>query len=322
MGSLTANPYDSYGPLNQYSPYDSGGRIFALDPSEPERSIHRDPDLPPAPPLGLIGLLLGLGYWATRQSSAPTAQPPFGAPIAPSTDRNNQIPLENQRRVSDQTDEINGGPGRPTQDDSATRNRASQLAGLSDGSLTFGQQTPFPPTASVYNSGLPAVLRGVNMGQTDAGAPSQAPMNKGAVGWQSFASPPSLFDDLEIPYFLRRNKQVEGDSGVRLEKQGLEPGGPSLGGGGGQGRGGGNGNGNGNERKDDGRNECLERWLDEYYEYCDQFRPWGTRYRDACRSRAENRLRLCYSNNHTPDPQEPPRYNFNDIPRNPRPRRR
>lgn len=75
--------------------------------------------------------------------------------------------LENQRRVSDLTDGINGGPGRPTQQIPATAyDRAVQLAGLPDGGITLGQRTPFPPPglSTDLSSSLPAVLRGIDLG--------------------------------------------------------------------------------------------------------------------------------------------------------------
>jgi hypothetical protein len=74
--------------------------------------------------------------------------------------------------------------------------------------LTFGQRIPFPPIAASGQIGdLPAMLRGANIGKNVDAAPWQAPTNKGVVGWQNFALPRALFDDLEIPAFLRRARE-------------------------------------------------------------------------------------------------------------------
>jgi hypothetical protein len=65
------------------------------------------------------------------------------------------------------------------------------------------------------------------------------------------------------------------------------------------------------------KNPCLDRWEAEYNR-CDKFRmPSTNRYRDACRARATDRLKLCYRNGLTPDPDEPSEYDWNDIPRDP-----
>jgi hypothetical protein len=60
--------------------------------------------------------------------------------------------------------------------------------------------------------------------------------------------------------------------------------------------------------------ECYNRWESEYNR-CDQFRPFGSQYRDACRARANDRLRLCRRNGDMPHPDEPPEYDWQDIPR-------
>jgi hypothetical protein len=65
------------------------------------------------------------------------------------------------------------------------------------------------------------------------------------------------------------------------------------------------------------KNPCLDRWEGEYNR-CDMFRlPSSNRYRDACRARANDRLKRCYRNGGTPDPDEPEEYGWNDIPRDP-----
>src|SRR5262245_46415131 len=60
--------------------------------------------------------------------------------------------------------------------------------------------------------------------------------------------------------------------------------------------------------------ECYDRWESEYAR-CEKFRPFGSQYRDACRARANDRLRLCRRNGDTPHPDEPPEYDWQDIPR-------
>lgn len=71
--------------------------------------------------------------------------------------------------------------------------------------------------------------------------------------------------------------------------------------------------GQGGEDKD----RCLDRWEGEYNR-CDVFRrPTTNRWRDACRERANARLRLCRRNGGSPDPDEPPEYWWNDIPNDP-----
>jgi hypothetical protein len=73
--------------------------------------------------------------------------------------------------------------------------------------------------------------------------------------------------------------------------------------------------------KGEDENECLKRWYDEYSR-CDMFkRPDTNRYRDACRARANDRLRLCYRNGYNPDPEEPDEYGWMDIPKDPATRR-
>jgi hypothetical protein len=79
-------------------------------------------------------------------------------------------------------------------------------------------------------------------------------------------------------------------------------------------RGGGGGRGRSGRDTGEDRDECNERWEEEYAR-CDIFRPFGARWRDACRVRATDRMRLCYRNGGTPDPNEPPEYDWKDIPR-------
>lgn len=50
---------------------------------------------------------------------------------------------------------------------------------------------------------------------------------------------------------------------------------------------------------DGDKDECYDRW-DREYGRCDMFLPFGPRYRDACRARANSRLILCYSNGGKP----------------------
>jgi hypothetical protein len=70
-------------------------------------------------------------------------------------------------------------------------------------------------------------------------------------------------------------------------------------------------------KRENEKNPCLDRWETEYNR-CDKFRlPSTNRYRDACRARATDRLKLCYRNGLTPDPDEPSEYDWNDIPRDP-----
>jgi hypothetical protein len=68
------------------------------------------------------------------------------------------------------------------------------------------------------------------------------------------------------------------------------------------------------ESRSGGGDECYDRWEGEYAR-CDQFRPFGSQYRDACRARANDRLRLCRRNGDKPHPDEPPEYDWQDIPR-------
>lgn len=83
-----------------------------------------------------------------------------------------------------------------------------------------------------------------------------------------------------------------------------------------QGGGGGGGGGKGADDNEDG-GECHKRWYDEYYGHCEQYRPFGIRYRDACRDQAAHRLRLCERNGGVPDPDEPQPYDWSSIPRDP-----
>ena len=64
----------------------------------------------------------------------------------------------------------------------------------------------------------------------------------------------------------------------------------------------------------DAENECLERWEREHAR-CTMFRPYGYRYQQACEQRANDRHKLCYRNGGKPDPNEPPEYGWQDIPR-------
>jgi hypothetical protein len=60
--------------------------------------------------------------------------------------------------------------------------------------------------------------------------------------------------------------------------------------------------------------KCLDRW-DEEYNKCVMFRkPNDDRYKRACEARANSRLRLCYDNKGTPDPNEPDEYWWHDKP--------
>jgi len=62
------------------------------------------------------------------------------------------------------------------------------------------------------------------------------------------------------------------------------------------------------------REECYERWNEEHAR-CEKFRPYGYRHQQACEARANDRLGLCRSNGGTPNPNEPPEYGWQDIPR-------
>jgi RHS repeat-associated protein len=62
------------------------------------------------------------------------------------------------------------------------------------------------------------------------------------------------------------------------------------------------------------RDECPDRWNEEHSR-CLKFRPWGYRYQVACEARANDRLRLWQRNGGRPDPNEPPEYDWRDIPR-------
>jgi hypothetical protein len=65
----------------------------------------------------------------------------------------------------------------------------------------------------------------------------------------------------------------------------------------------------------DKENLCLDRWEGEYNS-CDKFwRPYTTRFLDACRARAKDRLSLCYGNGGIPHPEEPAEYFWKNIPR-------
>jgi RHS repeat-associated protein len=69
-----------------------------------------------------------------------------------------------------------------------------------------------------------------------------------------------------------------------------------------------------------GGDRCLDRWEREHGR-CSMFRPYGFRYQLACEARANDRLRLCIRNGGKPAPNEPPEYDWQDIPRD-APRRR
>ena len=71
------------------------------------------------------------------------------------------------------------------------------------------------------------------------------------------------------------------------------------------------GNGGGNND-----NYCHERW-DREYAACKKFHPFGYRYQLACQDRANDRFTLCQKKGDKPDPNEPPEYGWNDIPRDP-----
>jgi RHS repeat-associated protein len=73
-------------------------------------------------------------------------------------------------------------------------------------------------------------------------------------------------------------------------------------------------NGSGGNDKDCPRERCLDRWETEYAR-CEMFRPYGYRYQLACQTRANDRLSLCYRNGGKPNPNEPPEYDWKDIPR-------
>jgi hypothetical protein len=60
--------------------------------------------------------------------------------------------------------------------------------------------------------------------------------------------------------------------------------------------------------------ECYDRWGEETAR-CSIFRPFGSRYEAACKERANDRLSLCIRNGGRPDPNEPPEYSWQDIPR-------
>jgi hypothetical protein len=60
--------------------------------------------------------------------------------------------------------------------------------------------------------------------------------------------------------------------------------------------------------------ECYDRWGEETAR-CSIFRPFGSRYEAACKERANDRLSLCIRNGGKPDPNEPPEYGWQDIPR-------
>jgi hypothetical protein len=250
MGSLTAG---SYGYCNPYEFLGDRAKIFTLDPLEPERTIPQEPN--PPPPVGLLGLLaLGLGSWAMRRSLAPDAPANSGATTPSAAEGSDKGNLGNQRRVSNLTDEINGGVGQAPQSGPETLNRAAQLAGLPYGGFTLGQRTPFPPAgAGTDTANLPAVLRGANMNHSDAAVTGQARTNKGAVGWQNFDLLRPPFDFPEIPDFLRRAPVNKDNSIARPEKYPL---GDTGSGGGGVG-GGDNGGGGGSGGNDDDCNEEI-----------------------------------------------------------------
>jgi hypothetical protein len=135
---------------------------------------------------------------------------PFAAraisPVTPATDGSSNANLANQRRVSVVSDEINGGPGRTAQRLPSTVNRVAQLAGLPDGGITLGQQTPFPPptTANTDFTSLPRVL---DLGNQRQAADATDESNGGAVP----ATP-------QLPATVNRATQLAGlpDGGLTL----------------------------------------------------------------------------------------------------------
>jgi hypothetical protein len=72
--------------------------------------------------------------------------------------------------------------------------------------------------------------------------------------------------------------------------------------------------GSGSRRGSGSGDECYDRWGEETAR-CSTFRPFGPRYEAACRERANDRLSLCIRNGGRPDPNEPPEYSWQDIPR-------
>lgn len=94
---------------------------------------------------------------------------------------------------------------------------------------------------------------------------------------------------------------------------------PGYGGrGGGPGKGGGGRKGGGerdDDDDDDGAHPCTQRWMDEISDWCPQFWKAGERWVSACEDRAAHRSRLCYRNGGSPDPEEPDRYDWSQIPR-------
>ena len=70
-------------------------------------------------------------------------------------------------------------------------------------------------------------------------------------------------------------------------------------------------------RERGGKKFCRDRWEEEYNR-CDKFvLPKTMRWRDACRDRAGNRLRLCNRNKGKPDPGEPAEYSWDEVPSDP-----
>ena len=278
MGGLIGAPFESY------DPYDPGSndRIFALDPMEPEPRVGQRPGQEP-PPGALLGLLaLTLGYWAKRQSSAPNAPATAGAPIALGAEGRERITSDKQRRLSDRTDPINGGPGRIPQTGLANVNRAARLAGLPGEGFDLGQRTQFPPVvAGADNVDLPAVLRGVSIGQRENAGPWQARINKRAVDRQEI-TPFHIPDDLDIPDFLRRTTEVKDNKAPQQEEYRPKIIGDGLGGGGGGGSGGGGDS--GNDGNDDGckdeirkmRKICIDAYADGWN---GNYTAWRSNYR-------------------------------------------
>jgi hypothetical protein len=77
----------------------------------------------------------------------------------------------------------------------------------------------------------------------------------------------------------------------------------------------GGGRGRGGSRSGGGSgDECYDRWEEESAR-CSMFRPFGSRYQAACTERANDRRSLCIRNGGKPDPNEPPEYSWQDIPR-------
>jgi len=65
--------------------------------------------------------------------------------------------------------------------------------------------------------------------------------------------------------------------------------------------------------RDDDDDRCYDRWLREYGR-CPEFRRAHYRYQLACEARANDRLRLCMRNRGNPNWDEPPEYDWDDVP--------